>query len=479
MIKLGGKTVADKIWESHVVVKEESGKDLLYIDRHIVHEVTSPIAFDELRSRGVSVRRPDLTFAVVDHDIPTVGREACEEDVLSVEQIASLSKNTKEFNIFFLDCFSPYQGVAHVTYPQLGLTLPGITLACGDSHTCTHGALGALAFGVGTNEVAHVLSTQTLWLKKPRNMRVSYKGQVPRGVTAKDIALFTIRKLGVGGGFGHVIEYGGSAIESMSVEERMTMCNMSVEAGARTSIIPPDGKTLDYIKNKPFAPKGEKWEEASKLFRTLYTDPDAKFDKEVSLDISRLEPQVSWGTNPSMVSGITERVPDPKEYGDESQRRAVERALKYMDLEPGTKISDIKVEAVFIGSCTNGRLIDLISVAKVVKGKRVNPNVTALIVPGSQLVKRSAERIGLHKIFHEAGFEFRNAGCSLCVNMNEDKFKEGARVASTSNRNFENRQGLGVKTHLASPMMAAAAAIEGRFVDIREWEIDTELNYGR
>ncbi|MEM3402954.1 MAG: 3-isopropylmalate dehydratase large subunit [Nitrososphaeria archaeon] len=473
---MGGKTVADKIWELHVVAREESGRDLLYIDRHIIHEVTSPIAFDELRSRGISVRRPDLTFAVVDHDIPTVGREVCDEDVLSFKQIASLSKNTKEFDIFFLDCFSPYQGVAHVTYPQLGLTSPGTTLACGDSHTCTHGALGALAFGIGTSEVAHVLSTQTLWLKKPKNMRVIYRGQIPRGVTAKDIALFTIRKLGVGGGFGHVIEYKGSAVESLSVEERMTMCNMSVEAGARTSIIPPDDKTLDYIKNKPFTPKGEAWEEASQQFRKLCTDPNAKFDKEASLDISRLEPQVSWGTNPSMVAGITERVPDPKEYRDNSQREAVERALKYMDLKPGTKMSDIEVEAVFIGSCTNGRLVDLISVAKIVKGRKVNPHVKALIVPGSQLVKRSAERIGLHKVFHESGFEFRNAGCSLCVNMNEDKFKEGARVASTSNRNFENRQGLGVKTHLVSPIMAAAAAIEGRFVDIREWELNEELD---
>jgi len=465
---MAGKTLADKIWDAHVIVEGDGGRDLLYVDRHIVHEVTSPVAFDELRSKGIRVRRPDLTFAVIDHDIPTVGREVSEDNVLAFEQIASLSRNAKEFDVLLLDCFSPYQGIAHVTYPELGLTLPGTLIACGDSHTCTHGALGSLAFGVGTSELAHILATQTLWLKKPKNMKVELKGGMPYGVTAKDVVLYTIKVMGVGGGFGHVIEYGGDTVASMSVEERMTICNMSVEAGARTSIIAPDYKTLEYVKDKPFSPKGVLWDEACRLFKTLNTDPSARFEKEVAIDVSRLEPQVTWGTNPAMTSGITGSVPGPEDYSDESERKAVERALKYMSLKPGTRISEIEVTGVFIGSCTNGRLSDLISVARVVKGKKVKEHVKAIIVPGSQLVKRNAERLGLHKIFADAGFEFRNSGCSLCLCMNGDRFEAGERVASTSNRNFENRQGVGVKTHLVSPTMAAAAAIEGHFVDVRE-----------
>ncbi|MGQ9780945.1 MAG: 3-isopropylmalate dehydratase large subunit [Nitrososphaeria archaeon] len=475
VIVTAGKTLADKIWDAHVIVRGDDERDLLYVDRHIVHEVTSPVAFDELRSRGIGVRRPDLTFAIVDHDIPTVGREASKDHVLAAEQIASLYRNAKEFGILLFDCFSPYQGIAHVTYPELGLTLPGATIACGDSHTSTHGALGALALGIGTSELAHVLATQTLWLKKPKNMRVTFRGHLPYGVTSKDAILFAIKVMGVGGGFGHIIEFGGGAVDAMSVEERMTICNMSVEAGARTSIVPPDGKTLEYVKDKPFSPKGQLWDEFRRFSEALNTDSSARFEREVAIDVSRLEPQVTWGTNPAMTSGITERVPSPEDIVGESERKAVERALKYMNLEPGTKISDIEVEGVFIGSCTNGRLSDLISVAKVVKGKKVNEHVKAIIVPGSQLVKRNAERLGLHNVFTAAGFEFRNSGCSFCLGMNEDRFENGARVASTSNRNFENRQGLGVKTHLVSPIMAAAAAVEGHFVDVRELDLEVDL----
>ena len=442
----------------------------------MVHEVTSPIAFEELETKKMKARRPDLTFAVIDHDIPTVDRNLPVKDELASIQINALMKNTKKNSIFLFDYFSPYQGISHVIGPELGITLPGITLACGDSHTCTHGALGSLAFGIGTSEVAHVLTTQTLWIKRPKDMKIELRGQVPYGVTAKDQALAVIKQIGVGGGFGSIIEYTGEAVEKMSVEERMTMCNMSVEAGARTAIISPDNKTFDFIRNKPFAPKKENFDEAVKFWKTIQTDSNANYDSTVIMDVSRLEPQVTWGTNPSMVAGISENIPSPKEFKDEFQKEAVEKALRYMDLKPSTKISDIKVDRVFIGSCTNGRLSDLISVAKVVKGKQVNKHVRAMIVPGSQLVKRNAQRLGLHKIFADAGFEFRNSGCSLCIGMNEDRLLPGERLASTSNRNFENRQGLGGRTHLVSPLTAAAAAIEGHFIDVREWDLDIELD---
>jgi len=478
VIRLNGKTVFDKIWENHVISDEKDGRCLLYVDRHLVHEVTSPVAFEELRERGLKVRRPDLTMAVVDHDIPTLDRELPIAEELSRMQIAALEQNTKEANIRFFDYFSPYQGIAHVVAPELGITLPGITLVCGDSHTCTHGTIGALALGIGTSEVTHVLATQTLWMKKPKNMEVRLKGKIPYGVSAKDIVLAVIRQIGVGGGFGSAIEYRGEVIDSMPVEQRMTLCNMSVEAGARTSIISPDEKTFAYVRGKPFAPKNGMFDEAVKCWQTLRTDSNVKFDSESVIDVSKLESQVTWGTNPSMVVGISERIPSSEEFESKLQRDAIEKAFKYMGLQPSIKVTDIKIDRVFIGSCTNGRLSDLISVARIVKGKKVNRHVRAMIVPGSQLVRRNAERLGLHRIFADAGFEFRNSGCSLCLGMNEDRLSIGERAASTSNRNFENRQGTGGRTHLVSSMMAAAAAIEGHFVDIREIDLKAKLDFG-
>ena len=472
---MAARTVFEKIWDAHVLEEREDGASLLYIDRHLTHEVTSPVAFEGLRLANRRVRRPDLTFAFMDHNVPTGDRLLPIADRLSREQIRALKQNAEEFGIALFDLLSPFQGIIHVAAPELGLTLPGITLACGDSHTSTHGALGALAFGIGTSEVEHVFATQTLWLKKPRKMEVRLEGSLPKGVTAKDAVLWMIRNIGVGGAIGHVIEYRGRVVESMSVEERMTLCNMAIEAGARTAIISPDEKVYQYIRDAPYAPRDREWDEALKFWKRLPTDPAASYDKSISLDLTRLEPQVTWGTNPAMTVGVTESVPSPGDFEDKEERAAVEKALRYMGLKPGEKITNIPIDVVFIGSCTNGRLSDLIAAAKVVKGKHVAHGVRALVVPGSQWVKRRAERLGLHRIFIEAGFQWRNPGCSMCIAMNEDRLAPGERSASTSNRNFENRQGPGGRTHLVSPVMAAAAAVEGHFVDVRELDLDKPL----
>lgn len=479
---MAGKSIVDKIWDSHVLYEKDDGEALIYVDRHLTHEVTSPMAFEGLRERGRKVRRPDLTFAVMDHNVPTGDRLKPVVDEVSAAQMAALERNAKEFGITLFDIYSPFQGIVHVVGPELGLTIPGITLVCGDSHTSTHGALGALAFGIGTSEGEHVLATQTLWMKKPRKMLIRLEGRMGDGVTAKDAVLWIIRNIGVGGGIGHVIEYGGGAVRDMDVEARMTLCNMSIEAGARTAIISPDEKVFDYVKGRPYAPPDEEWEEALRYWKTLPSDPDAQYHKTITFTVDRLEPQVTWGTNPAMTAGVSEEVPDPRDYDDPKEREAVERALRYMGLSPGTKITEIKVDVVFIGSCTNGRLTDLIDAARVLMGKKVTHNVRALVVPGSQLVKRRAERLGLHRIFLDAGFEWRNPGCSMCIAMNEDRLRPGERCASTSNRNFENRQGPGGRTHLVSPIMAAAAAVYGRFVDVRELDLPTReevLEYAR
>jgi 3-isopropylmalate/(R)-2-methylmalate dehydratase large subunit len=462
-----GSTVFSKIWESHVLA-EESGQSLLYIDRHIIHEVTSPVAFEGLISSNRSVRRPDLTFAVMDHNVPTADRSLPVADELSAAQMSLLKRNAERFGVRLFDYYSPDQGIVHVVGPELGITLPGVTLVCGDSHTATHGALGALGFGIGTSEVEHVLATQTLWLKKPKEMEIRLTGTLRRGVTAKDVILWVIRNIGVGGAIGHVVEFTGDTIEAFGVEQRMTLTNMSVEGGARTAIVSPDDKVFHYVWGRRYAPKGGDWDEALSYWRTLRTDGDAHYDSKHVFNVSSLEPQVTWGTNPSMCVGVTEEVPSPADGRTDADKVAIERALKYMGLAPGTKITDIRVDRVFIGSCTNAKLSDLLDAARVVKGRRVARGVRAMVVPGSQSVKRRAEELGLHKIFLEAGFEWRNSGCSLCLGMNEDRLSQGERCASTSNRNFENRQGPGGRTHLVSPPMAAAAAIYGHFVDVRE-----------
>lgn len=455
--------------------EREDGTALLYVDRHLTHEVTSPVAFEGLRMAGRKVRRPDLTFAFMDHNVPTGDRLKPISDELSREQIEALYRNAEEFGLTLFDLLSPFQGIVHVAGPELGLTLPGITLVCGDSHTSTHGALGALAFGIGTSEVEHVFATQTIWLRKPRQMELRLEGKLQTGVYAKDVILWIIRSIGVGGAIGHAIEYKGSAVKSMSVEERMTLCNMAVEAGARTAIISPDEKVYRYLENAPYAPKDEEWDEAVNFWKTLPTDSDAHYDKSIGFNVSKVEPQVTWGTNPAMTVSISEEVPSPDDFDDPSEKAAAERALKYIGLRPGVKITEIEVDVVFIGSCTNGRLSDLVEAAKVVRGRRVAHGVRALVVPGSQWVKRRAERMGLHRIFIEAGFEWRNPGCSMCIAMNEDRLKPGERCASTSNRNFKNRQGPGGRTHLVSPAMAAAAAVEGRFVDVRDFDLEKPL----
>ncbi|MDJ0270153.1 MAG: 3-isopropylmalate dehydratase large subunit [Aigarchaeota archaeon] len=467
-----GKTIFEKIWDAHALAEREDGQTLLFVDRHITHEVTSPVAFDGLRAAGRRVRRPDLTFAVMDHNVPTGDRALPVGDELSTAQMRALARNASEFGIMLFDYYSPWQGIVHIIGPELGLTLPGITLVCGDSHTATHGAFGALALGIGTSEGEHVLATQTLWLKKPKQMEIKLQGRLPERVSAKDIILWIIRNMGTGGAIGHAVEYTGEVVKNLSVEERMTLCNMAIEGGARTAIIAPDDKVFSYLKDRPFAPGGEEWEEAVKYWSTLRTDNDAKYDKSVTFDVSKLEPQVTWGTNPAMTISITESIPSPEDFEDKTTKNTVQRALEYMGLKPGTPITDVKVDVVFIGSCTNARLSDLIDAARVVKGRKVAQGVKALVVPGSQLTKRKAERMGLHRIFIEAGFEWRNAGCSMCIAMAPgEKVDSGKRCASTSNRNFENRQGPGARTHLVSPMMAAAAAVEGRFVDIREMDI--------
>jgi len=469
-----GKTLFEKIWESHIVVEKQNNPSLIYIDRHLVHEVTSPQAFEGLRMNNRKVRRPDLTIATMDHNVPTTDRSLPILDQTSSVQIKTLEKNCKDFGIKLFDIDSPNQGIVHVIGPQLGITLPGSTIVCGDSHTSTHGAFGALALGIGTSDVEHVLASQTMWLEKPKpfEIRVEGKRKNPHAVTAKDIVLSIIKNIGTGGGTGTVIEYRGEGITDLSMEQRMTICNMSIEAGARAGLIAPDEKTFDYLRDREYTPKN--YESLVDSWRDdLKTDSDAKFEKEFTLHIDDIAPQVSWGTNPGMTCNVTDSIPSPDEFsnGDENQKRGAEKALEYMALEPGTLVEDIKIDRVFIGSCTNARLEDLIEASKVIKGQKISSHVQAMVVPGSQMVKKQAEEMGLDKIFIDANFEWREAGCSMCLGMNPDILSPGERCASTSNRNFEGRQGAGGQTHLVSPVMAAAAAIHGHFVDVRKMDL--------
>ena len=464
-----GRTLYDKIWDDHLVANNPDGTSLIYIDRHLVHEVTSPQAFEGLRLNKRKVRAPERTLAVVDHNVPTTDRSLPNPDPESAIQIATLAENTRDFGIEYYDPFDVRQGIVHIVGPEQGFTLPGMTIVCGDSHTSTHGAFGALAHGIGTSEVEHVLATQTLIQRKAKNMLVRVDGQLPAGVTAKDIILAIIGEIGTAGGTGYVIEYAGEAIRSLSMEGRMTICNMSIEGGARAGLIAPDETTFAYVKDKPRAPQGKAWDMALDYWRTLKTDEGAHFDKVVVLDAANLPPIVTWGSSPEDVAAVTGVVPDPDEIADENKRNSKKRALEYMGLTPGTKMTDITVDRVFIGSCTNGRIEDLRAVARVVEGRTVNPRVDAMIVPGSGLVKAQAEAEGLDRIFVAAGFDWREPGCSMCLAMNDDRLKPQERCASTSNRNFEGRQGFKGRTHLVSPAMAAAAAIAGHFVDIREW----------
>ncbi len=463
------RTLYDKIWEDHLVDEQPDGTCLIYVDRHLVHEVTSPQAFEGLRLSGRKVRAPDKTLCVVDHNVPTTDRKAPNPDPESAAQIAYLAENAKLFGLEYFDEFDKRQGIVHIIGPEQGFTLPGTTLVCGDSHTATHGAFGALAYGIGTSEVEHVLATQTLILTKSKNMRAVVDGKLPRGVTAKDIILAIIGEIGTAGGTGHAIEYAGDAIRSLSMEGRMTVCNMSVEAGARAGFIAPDERSFAYLKDRPRSPKGKLWDEAMRYWETLRSDEGAHFDREIRLDAAKLPPLVTWGTSPEQVVSVAGRVPRPQDIADENKRRAAVTSLDYMGLKGGEKITDIALDRVFIGSCTNARIEDLRAVARVVDGKSVKPSVKAMIVPGSGLVKEQAEAEGLDKIFLKAGFEWREPGCSMCLAMNPDKLSPGERCASTSNRNFEGRQGYKGRTHLVSPAMAAAAAIAGHFVDVREW----------
>jgi 3-isopropylmalate/(R)-2-methylmalate dehydratase large subunit len=464
------KTMFDEIWEPHVVHEEPGKPSLIYIDRHLVHEVTSPQAFDGLRLAGRRVRRPDLTFATMDHNVPTTDRSLPIEDEISALQMETLSKNCREFGITLFDLHNPSQGIVHVIGPELGITLPGQTLVCGDSHTSTHGAFGTLAFGIGTSEVEHVLATQCLLQDKPRTFQIEVNGRRPYGIEAKDVILSIIGRIGTDGGTGTVIEYAGEVIRDLSMEERMTVCNMSIEGGARAGMIAPDEKTFSYLRGRAYAPKS--YDSAVARWKMLPSDPGAVFDRRLAIDATTLTPQVTWGTNPGQVVAVDARVPSPADLSDPSARKSAERALEYMGLSPGTPISDIRIDRVFIGSCTNSRIEDLRRVARFVKGRRVSPGVYAMIVPGSQHVKKEAEREGLHRIFMEAGFDWRESGCSMCLGMNPDTLKPGERCASTSNRNFEGRQGKGGRTHLVSPIMAAAAAVEGHFVDIRQYDLE-------
>ena len=459
------RTLFEKIWDEHVVA-DEDGRALLYVDLHLVHEVTSPQAFDGLRAAGRPVRRPELTVATMDHNVPTTDGPIT--DPLARDQLAALERNCSEFGVRLLATGSGREGIVHVIGPELGLTQPGMTIVCGDSHTSTHGAFGALAFGIGTSEVEHVLATQTLPQAKPKTMRVEFAGELPFGLTAKDMVLGAIGRLGVSGGVGHVLEYGGPAVEALSMEGRLTICNMSIEAGARAGLIAPDETTFAYLEGRPAAPRGAAWEEALEQWRAVRSDAGAVYDASVEVDVARLKPQVTWGTNPGMVSAIDDVVPDPADYEDADQREAVERALRYMDLAPGTPLVEVRIDKVFIGSCTNARIEDLRAAARVVDGRHVADGVHAIVVPGSAQVKRQAEDEGLHQVFERAGFEWRRAGCSMCLGMNPDILQPGERCASTSNRNFEGRQGAGGRTHLVSPAMAAAAAVAGHFADVRE-----------
>jgi 3-isopropylmalate/(R)-2-methylmalate dehydratase large subunit len=464
------RTLFERVWDAHVVRAPQGEPALLYIDLHLIHEVTSPQAFDGLRAAGRSVRRPELTIATIDHNVPTTDRSLPIADPISAKQIETLRRNCREFGIELFDINSNEQGIVHVIGPELGLTQPGMTIVCGDSHTSTHGAFGALAFGIGTSEVEHVLATQCLPQNKPKTMLINVDGALGESVTGKDLALGIIGSIGTDGATGHVIEYAGEAVRALSMEGRMTLCNMSIEAGARAGMIAPDETTFAYLSGRRFCPADREWEEAVAYWKTLPSDADAEFDRIVEVDASEIAPCVTWGTSPGMVAAVTGKVPDPAELTSGTDRRAAERALEYMALEPGTAISEIAIDRVFIGSCTNSRLEDLRVAARVIKGYRVQQSVRAIVVPGSQAVKRAAENEGLDRIFLEAGFEWRESGCSMCLGMNPDILQPGERCASTSNRNFEGRQGRGGRTHLVSPAIAAAAAIAGHFVDVRGWE---------
>ena len=463
------KTMFEKIWDAHVVHDEPGQPSIIYIDLHLLHEVTSAQAFDGLRLAGRRVRRTELTIATADHNTPTWELSRPVTDEISMKQLEALSKNCAEFGVTLYDRFSPMQGIVHIIGPDLGYTQPGKTIVCGDSHTSTHGALGAFALGIGTSEVEHVMATQTLRQFKPMTVEVRVDGQLPLGVTPKDVILGIIGRIGVNGGVGHVIEYTGEAIRSMSMDGRMTVCNMSIEAGARAGMIAPDKTTFEYLRGRHFAPQGKDFDAAVENWQSLPTESGAGYDRLVEFDASSMDPYVTWGINPGMVVPVTARVPDPASYADPNEREVAERALLYMDLEPDTPIQDIKIDRVFIGACTNARLEDLRAAAEVAKGRRVHQDVYAMVVPGSALIKQQAEEEGLDRIFKDAGFDWRIAGCSMCLGMNPDILQPGERCASTSNRNFENRQGKGGRTHLVSPAMAAAAGIAGHFVDIREW----------
>ena len=468
----GPKTLFDKIWDSHLVEEKDDGTCILYIDRQIIHEITSAQAFDGLRENNRPVRVPDAHLLVADHNVPTAGRADGIENEESRIQIELLEKNAKEFGLPFIDFLDVRQGIVHVIGPEQGFTQPGLTLVCGDSHTATHGALGSLAFGIGTSEVEHVLATQTLLQKQPKNMRITVNGKLPVGITAKDMILAIIGKIGTAGGTGCVIEYAGEAIGDLSVEGRMTVCNMTIEAGARAGLVAPDQKVFDYLEGRPMAPKGAAWEQAVEYWKTLKSDDGASYDIEVELDAGQIEPQVSWGTSPEMVAPIGSVVPNPADIHDPAKRETVEGALEYMDLDPGQSLTDIHVDKVFIGSCTNSRIEDLRAAAAIAKGRKVAGSVYAMVVPGSGLIKEQAESEGLDAIFTEAGFDWREPGCSMCLGMNGDMLEPGERSASTSNRNFQGRQGPGGRTHLVSPAMAAAAAVTGHLADVRELAAD-------
>tara|TARA_B100001123_G_scaffold360604_1_gene416684 strand:+ start:37 stop:1440 length:1404 start_codon:yes stop_codon:yes gene_type:complete len=464
------QTLYEKIWNEHIVHQQDDGITLLYVDRHLIHEVTSPQAFEGLRLSKRKVRKPNLTLAVADHNVPTTNRSQGIDDVESKIQVEALEKNCKEFGIKLFDMTDRRQGIVHIIGPEQGFTQPGTVIVCGDSHTATHGAFGALAFGIGTSEVEHVLATQTLIQKKSKNLRVNVTGKLLTGVTSKDVILQTIGKIGTAGGTGMVIEYAGSVIENLNIEQRMTICNMSIEAGARAGLIAPDEKTIQYLKDKPMSPQRSNWDKAVEYWSKLKSDSEAKFDKEVEIKGDDISPMVTWGTSPQDVVSITGTVPDPEKEKNISRKTSMNRSLNYMGLKPNTKITDIKIDRIFIGSCTNGRIGDLRDVAKIVKGKKVAKHVNAMIVPGSGLVKQQAEQEGIDKVFKESGFDWREPGCSMCLAMNADKLNPKERCASTSNRNFEGRQGRGGRTHLMSPAMAAAAAVAGHLTDVRKFQ---------
>ena len=464
------QTIYDKIWKEHIVHQQDDGTTLLYVDRHLIHEVTSPQAFEGLRLSKRKVRRPDLTLAVADHNVPTTNRSIGIKDKESKIQVETLENNCKEFGIELFDMQDKRQGIVHIIGPEQGFTQPGTVIVCGDSHTATHGAFGSLAFGIGTSEVEHVLATQTLIQKKSKNFRINITGNLPIGVTSKDVILQTIGTIGTAGGTGMVIEYAGSVIESLNIEQRMTICNMSIEAGARAGLIAPDAKTIRYLKDKPMSPKKVNWDKAIEYWSQLKSDPNAKFDKEIEIKGGDISPMVTWGTSPQDVVTVNGYVPDPEKEKNKEKKLSMNRSLNYMGLKPNTKIVDIKIDRIFIGSCTNGRISDLREAAKIIKGKKVAQNVNAMVVPGSGLVKQQAEQEGIDKVFKEAGFDWREPGCSMCLAMNADKLNPKERCASTSNRNFEGRQGRGGRTHLVSPAMAAAAAIEGHLTDVRKFK---------